>query len=208
MIQESILLVGAGSHARACIDVIEQEERFIVKGLVGHSNEKGKKILDYSVLGMDADIPELIKDCKNILIATGQIKTPETRIRLFRSFQNKDCSFPVIISPHSYVSSHAKIGCGTIIMHGCIVNAGARIGENCIINSQALIEHDVAIEDHCHISTGAKINGGAKIGLGTFVGSNSVVRENIYIGERCIISMGQNVYKECETGKVYSSDKN
>ena len=83
MIQELILLVGAGGHARACIDVIEQEERFTVKGLVGLSHEIGSKILGYPVLGTDEDIPALLKDCKNILIATGQIENPESRIRLF-----------------------------------------------------------------------------------------------------------------------------
>ena len=93
MIQEPILLVGAGGHARACIDVIEQEERFTVKGMVGLSHEIGSIILGYSVLGTDEDIPTLLKDCKNILIATGQIETPESRIRLFESFQKKIVPF-------------------------------------------------------------------------------------------------------------------
>ena len=208
MIQELILLVGAGGHARACIDVIEQEERFTVKGLVGLSHEIGSKILGYPVLGTDEDIPALLKDCKNILIATGQIENPESRIRLFESFQNKDSSFPIIISPHAYVSSHAKIGSGTIIMHGCVINAGAEVGNNCIINSQALIEHDVIIKDHCHISTAAKINGGVKVGEGTFIGSNSSVRQGINIGDRCVIGMGQRIHTDCKTGQTYSSEGN
>jgi sugar O-acyltransferase (sialic acid O-acetyltransferase NeuD family) len=196
--QEPILIVGVGGHARACIDVIEQEERFAIKGLVGFPKEVGGRILDYPVLGTDEDLPALLSDCTNALITVGQIKTPEPRVRLFSLLQKYSCSSPVIVSPRAYVSPHAILGAGTIVMHGAIINAGAEVGENCIINSQSLIEHDVVIEDHCHIATAAKINGGVRIGKGTFIGSNSCVRQCINIGERCIIGMGQQVLVDCE----------
>ena len=51
MTRDPILLVGAGGHARACLDVIEQEGRFVVKGLVGLSKEVGLAILNNPVLG-------------------------------------------------------------------------------------------------------------------------------------------------------------
>jgi sugar O-acyltransferase (sialic acid O-acetyltransferase NeuD family) len=198
MTKEPILLVGAGGHARACIDVIEQEGNYLVKGLTGLSHEIGSRILDYSVLGLDEDLPVFLEDCRNVLITIGQIETPDLRMHLFDLLQKNNCTLPTIVSPCAYVSPHAKLGKGTIVMHGGIVNAGAEVGENCIINSQSLIEHDVVIKDHCHISTGAKINGGVRIGKGTFIGSNSSVRQNVRIGERCIIGMGQEVVIDCE----------
>ncbi len=200
MNQESILLVGAGGHARACIDVIEREGRFIVKGLIGLSHEVGSRILDYPVLGTDEDLPMLLRECPNALITVGQIKTPEPRIRLFDLIQQDSCSLPVIVSPHAYVSPHAKLDTGTIIMHGAVINAGAVVGKNCIINSQSLVEHDVVIADHCHIATAATINSGVRIGAGTFIGSNSSIRQCVNIGERCLIGMGQQVLADCEAG--------
>jgi sugar O-acyltransferase (sialic acid O-acetyltransferase NeuD family) len=197
---EPILIVGAGGHARACIDVIEQEERFAIKGLVGLAKEVGVRILDYPVLGTDEDLPALLSDCTNALITVGQIKTPEPRVRLFSLLQKYGCASPVIVSPRAYVSPHAKLGAGTIVMHGAVINAGAVVGKNCIINSQSLVEHDVVIEDHCHIATAAKINGRVHICKGTFIGSNSSVRQCINIGERCVIGMGQQVLADCETG--------
>ena len=64
-------------------------------------------------------------------------------------------------------------------MHGSVVNAGAKIGKNCIINNKALIEHDVVIEDNCHLSTGSTVNGGAIIKKNSFIGSCSVIKQNI-----------------------------
>ena len=200
MSKATILLVGAGGHARACIDVLEQEGRFVVGGLVGMPHEVGSRILGYSVLGTDVDLSTLLGGYAYALIAIGQIKTPEVRMRLFHPLQQNACSLPAIVSPRAYVSPHATLGAGTIVMHGAVVNAGATVGCNCIINSKSLVEHDAVIADHCHIATAAVINSGVHIGAGTFIGSNSCVRQSINIGEQCLIGMGQRVLTDCEAG--------
>jgi sugar O-acyltransferase (sialic acid O-acetyltransferase NeuD family) len=195
-----ILLAGAGGHARACIDVLEQEGRFFVAGLVGLAHEVGTRMLGYPVLGTDTDLPALHRDYVHALVSVGQIKTPEPRIRLFDLLQRNGYELPVVVSPRAHVSLHAKLGAGTIVMHGAVVNAGAVVGRNCIINSQSLVEHDVVIADHCHVATAAALNSGVHIGAGTFIGSNSSVRQGTNIGERCLIGMGQRVLADCQPG--------
>jgi sugar O-acyltransferase (sialic acid O-acetyltransferase NeuD family) len=202
-----ILLVGAGGHARACIDVIEHEGRFTVAGLVGLREEIGTQIIGYPVLGTDQDLPALRRDCGHALVTIGQIKTPELRMRLFHALVQADYALPVVISPRAHVSQHASLGAGTIVMHGAIVNAGAAVGRNCIINSQALVEHDAVIADHCHVATAAAINSGVQIGNGTFIGSNACVRQGTRIGERCLIGMGQRVLADCAAGTWLPSPK-
>jgi sugar O-acyltransferase (sialic acid O-acetyltransferase NeuD family) len=198
--RESILLVGAGGHARSCIDVIEQEGRFVVGGLIGLPEEVGSRVLDYPVLGSDNDLPDLLPRFAQVLVTVGQIKSPEARIKLHAMLEGQGRRLPVIVSPRAHLSAHAQVGAGTIIMHGAIVNAGARIGHNCIINSQVLVEHDAVIGDHCHIATAAVINGDVSIGAGTFVGSNACVRQGIRVGERCVVGMGQLVLADCVAG--------
>lgn len=200
MTRKPLLLMGAGGHARACIDVIEQEGTFLIAGLVGCSHEAGAHVLGYRVVGTDTDLSALAREFDHALIAVGQIKTPEPRERLFGLLEENGFVLPVVVSPHAYVSAHARLGAGTIVMHGAVVNAGAEVGRNCIINSQALVEHDVVIGDHCHIATAAAINSGVFVGAGTFVGSNACVRQGIHIGERCLIGMGERVLADCEPG--------
>lgn len=192
--------MGAGGHAKACIDVIEQEGRFAVVGLVGLPHEVGTQIFGYQVLGSDADLPALLGDYNYALVTIGQIKSPVLRIRLFELLEQKNCSLPTIVSPHAFVSPHATLGAGTVVMHGAIINAGAVVGRNCIINSQSLVEHDAVIADHCHIATSVAINSGVHIGSGVFIGSNSSVRQCVNIGERCVIGMGQRVLVDCVEG--------
>lgn len=195
-----ILLIGAGGHARACIDVIEQQNLFTVSSLVGRSDEVGGRVLGYPVLGTDDDLPRLLHGHAHALVAVGQIKTAEPRIRLFDSLLRAGCELPVIVSPRAYVSRHATLGPGTIVMHGAMVNAGAVVGRNCIINSQSLVEHDSIIGDHCHIATAAVVNSGAHIGSATFIGSNSSVRQLVHIEEGCVIGMGQRILSDCRAG--------
>lgn len=186
----TLLLMGAGGHARSCIDVIEQSGRYIIFGVVGLPDEVGSQVLGYPVVGTDSELPELIASCTNALITVGQIQSPDPRIRLFDLLTSRGFKLPSIVSPHAHVSRHATVGAGSIVMHGAIINAGARVGQNCIINSHALIEHDAIIGDHCHLSTGVCVNGDVQVGMGSFIGSGSVLREGIQLGERCLVSMG------------------
>ena len=185
--KEKIILIGGGGHCRACIDVIEQEGRFTIAGIVDVPEKKQHNVLGYPVLGSDADLEELIKTFSNVLITLGQIKSPNRRMELFNELKQMGAHFPMIQSPLSYVSPHAHLAEGTIVMHHALINAGAKVGRNCIINNKALIEHDAVIEDHCHISTGAVVNGGVKIGGGSFFGSGAVAAENTLIPSNSFI---------------------
>lgn len=200
MAASPILLVGAGGHAVSCIDVIEQQGEFTIVGLIGSGSEVGFTVLGYPVVGTDEELPSLVDRYGAALIAVGQTRTPELRIRLFDQLVRLGSRLPTIISPRAYVSRHAKLGAGTIVMHGVVVNAAASIGRNCILNSNALIEHHATIADHCHIATATVVNGEVTIGAGTFVGSNSEIRQGVRIGDRCLIGMGQRVLTDCAAG--------
>jgi sugar O-acyltransferase (sialic acid O-acetyltransferase NeuD family) len=208
MSKPKIVLIGAGGHAHACIDVIEQHGGYQIAGLAGMSEEMYALHFGYSVIATDGDLPQLAKDYQYVLIAMGQIQTPEHRIRLFQQATELGFQLPVIIAPSAHVSRHATIGSGTIVMHGAIVNAGARVGKNCIINTRALLEHDATVEDHCHISTGAILNGSVHIGEGSFVGSASVIKEGVILGKRCVLGMGLSVrHNQADQARFVANDK-
>jgi sugar O-acyltransferase (sialic acid O-acetyltransferase NeuD family) len=193
--KEKIILVGGGGHCKSCIDVIEREGKYQIAGIVDVSEKLHQKVLGYEIIATDDDLPRMVDEYENFLITLGQIKSPEKRIWIFQTLKKSGAKLPEIISPLAYVSKHAEIGDGTIIMHHVLINAGARIGKNCIVNTKALIEHDAIIGDHCHIATGAIINGGVGVGSGTFFGSNAVCKEYVEIGENAVIGCGIKIIK-------------
>lgn len=191
MSKPELILIGAGGHAQACIDVIEQEGRFQIAGLVGAAAEVGREILGYRVIATDEELPRLAKAYRHALIAVGQIRSPEPRMRIWDGLRAAGFELPVITSPAASVSRHARVGAGTVVLAGAILNAGARVGENCIINSRALIEHGAIVGAHCHVATGAILNGDVRLGAGSFVGSGSIIKEGVVLGQRCLVGMGQ-----------------
>ncbi len=191
--RDSIILVGAGGRAKSCADVIERGAAYQIAGVVGLRSEIGHLCLEYPVIADDSDLSRLAAIYPNALVCLGQIKSPEPRIRLFEQVRAAGFAMPAIISPLAMVSRHARIGAGSIVMHGAIVNAGAIVGRNCIVNSQALIEHDAVVGDHCHISTKATLNGGVHVGEGSFVGSGALIREGLSLPARSFIKMGTRV---------------
>jgi len=189
-----IILVGGGGHCKSCIDVIENENKYKIIGIV---DKKKNFLLNYKVFAESYLNKILIKN-NYAFVTVGQIKNYKVRVKLFNRLKDLGFKMPSIISPSAYISKHAVIGQGTIVMHGAIVNAGAVVGNNCIINTNSLVEHDVVIGDHTHISTKATINGGVVIGSKVFVGSHSIIKDNISIGECSIVGAGLYIKKNLQ----------
>jgi sugar O-acyltransferase (sialic acid O-acetyltransferase NeuD family) len=185
-----ILLIGGGGHCKSVIDVIEQEGRFNIVGIVEKPDFLETDVLGYQIIGNDSDLGDLAKKYEYALITVGQIKSPSLRIKLFDLATKAGFTLPNIISPNAYVSKHSSIGKGVVVMHNAIVNTNASIGDNCIINSKALIEHDCLISKNCHISTNVTINGGVTVESGCFIGSGAITRELITISEDSFIKAG------------------
>lgn len=202
--KEEIILIGGGGHCKACIDVIETEEKFKIAGIVDIKKKLHHKVLGYEIIACDEDLPRLVKEYKNYLITMGQIKSKEKRKAKFECLKRLGAYLPTIISPSAHISKHALIEEGTIVLHMASINTNARIGKNCIINTGAVIEHDVTIGNHCHISTASIINGGCHVEEGVFVGSNSVVANKLNIAKNTIIGAGSLVIKSIKESGTYA----
>ena len=187
---KDIVLIGGGGHCKAVIDVIEQEGRFNIIGIIDKPELLGKNVLEYPIIGNDSELNVLVKRCKNALITIGQIRSPLPRINLFDTVLKLGFTLPSIVSPRAYISQHAYIGIGSIIMHDAVVNAGAIIGDNCIINTKSIVEHGSNIGNHCHISTNAVINGDVVVGSGSFIGSGAISKESIKIDDNYFAKAG------------------
>ena len=187
---KNLYLIGGGGHCRSCIDVIEQEGKFKIKGIFDIEENVGKLVLGYEIIARDIDLQKFVSSDNYFLITIGHIKSSGARVKFYEKLKGLNANLAIIISPRAYVSRFAKIEEGTIVMHDALVNTNVEIGPNCIINTKALVEHDAKISQHCHISTATVVNGGCEIGEQCFIGSNSVLKEYITIAEKTLIPAG------------------
>ena len=199
---KKIILIGGGGHCHSCIDVIESSGSYNIAGIVEQPGKnKENSILGYQIIGYDNDLAILRKHFDYALVTVGQIGSGIVRQKLFKYLKELDFILPVIISPLAYVSKHAAIGEGTIIMHQVIVNAGAHIGNNCILNTKCLIEHDTVVGDNTHISTAAVLNGDSTIGSRCFVGSNATIVNGAKLPDDYFFKAGSLIINE-KNGKA------
>ncbi len=200
--RKKVLILGAGGHAAACLDVINESKEYKVGEIVGVEKEVGNYLLGNEIRFTNADLEALSKRFKHAFVAVGQIKSSSIRENLVSRLNEFGFRLPTFISSSAHVSAHVKIGVGTIFMNGSIVNSQAEIGNHCIVNSNALLEHGVKLGDFVHISTGVLMNGDSSVGSGSFIGSGTIVRENIHISENVTIGMGSIILRDVPAGSV------
>lgn len=182
-----IILVGGGKHCKAVIDVIEQENKFTIAGIVDFKERIGEKILNYPIIACDDDLTTLSQQFQHFCITLGQGKSNQSRVKTYNLLTQLKVNLPTIISPRAYVSKYSTIGNSNVIMHGAIINSATVIGNNNILNTFCLLEHDVEIGNHNHISTRTTLNGSVIIGSNCFIGSGSVIIDKLNIWSGVII---------------------
>lgn len=194
MPKKKIIIIGAGGHAKSCIDILESTKKFNLVGIV-EKKKKNKKILSYKIIGNDNDLSKLKRITKNIFIGVGLINNYRERFELINRLNELKFNFIKIISNKANVSINSLIDDGTIVMHKAIIGPNSLIGKNCIINTGAIIEHDTIVGNNSHISTGVIINGSCKIGSNCFIGSGTIIKNGVKIKNNSFIPMGTKITK-------------
>jgi len=201
---KNLILVGGGGHCKSVIDVAESAG-YTILGILDTSENVGKKILGYPIIGTDDNISEYI-DHALFIVTIGHIKDARLRINIHDRIMLSGGNLATIIARTAHVSKYSTIGNGSVIMHQAVVNADAIVGRNCIINTFANIEHDTLIKDFCHISTGVMVNGNCIVGERTFVGSQAVLANGVTIPNGCVIAAGSFIRKTIFQKGIYSGN--
>lgn len=151
----------------------------------------------WPVLGNTADLLESVSEFSGVAVAIGNNAIRLEKLNLLR---NQGVVLPAIIHPNSVVSRYAKIGDGSVVCAGVIVNADAQVGVGAILNTGCSIDHDCVLAEAVHISPGARLAGGTKVDACAWVGIGAVVRQLITIGANSVVGAGAAVVKDVPEG--------
>lgn len=194
---EKIVILGNGGHARSLVDIIEREKRYEIAGYVVNENDPDMPDAKYPRLGGDAQLEQIFQSgVKNAALGVGYMGNSGLREKLWEQLKQIGFFLPVICDPSAVLAEDARIGEGSFIGKGSIVNANASVGKMCIINTGAIIEHDCEVEDFSHISVGSVLCGNVKVGAASFVGANATVIQGVSIGRGCVIGAGTTIRKD------------
>ena len=200
-----IVVYGAGGHAKVVLDVIEKSGAYTIAGLLDDSAElAGEMRSGYRVLGGDAIFRGLIEGgVKGMVVALGD---NVRRRAVFHSACAAGFELISAIHPSVILGGRVKVGAGSVLVAGVVVNVDAEIGDNVIVNTSASVDHDCQIGAHVHLSPGVRLAGRVTVGELTHIGIGAVVLPNLTIGKRCIVGAGSVVREDVPDGMVVAGN--
>lgn len=188
-----VIIIGAGGHAKVVI-ATAQAAGYTVSGLYDDDpDRRGCSVLGLTVLGTSGDI-----DVAGIDAAVLAIGNAMARRRLAQEL--KGLAWITLIHPAATVHETVRLGPGSVVFAGSVIQPDVELGAHVIVNSGASIDHDSKIGDFVHIAPGARLAGNVRVGEGSLVGIGSCVVPNTRIGDWSIIGAGAAVIDDIPDG--------
>lgn len=191
-----LILIGASGHGKVIADIAKKNGYSEIAFL--DDNEAITQCSGYAVLGK-IDAAVRFSDC-DFVVSIGNAKV---RQRLQEQLERDCLSVVTLIHPNAVIADDVKIGNGTVVMAGAVVNPEATIGKGCIINTCASVDHDCIIEDYVHVSVGTHVAGSVQIGARTWMGAGVTVSNNVEITQDCMIGTGAVVVRDITESGTY-----
>ncbi|WP_299735219.1 acetyltransferase [uncultured Endozoicomonas sp.] len=186
---KKLLILGAGGHARVVADCALAMGIWSSIAFLDDRYPELSLINDWPAIGRIADLESFISEYSEMALGVG-VSYESLRLELIIRGQQVGAKFPAIIHPSATISPFSKIGEGSVVFAGVVINVNASIGSGCIINTASSIDHDCLVGDGSHISPGALLAGGVTIGEKAWVGMGAKVLQCISVGPESVIGAG------------------
>jgi UDP-perosamine 4-acetyltransferase len=192
-VSRPIVIIGAGGHGRVVADLCRCSGRSIA-GFLDPGFGTGARIDGIRVLGGD----EKLGDADFVAGHDLGIGIGDSRLRceLGREILRAGGSLPALIHPSAVVASQVRIGHGSVLMAGCIVQCGSILEEFVVVNTSASVDHDAHLGEGTHVCPGAHLGGDVRTGSRAFIGVGAAVIPGTRIGEEAVIGAGAAVVRD------------
>ena len=188
-----LVIIGTGGHALCMLDVARLAG-FEVTGFIDRTRPAGETIHGVPLLGGD----KLLLDegfLSDHQFGIG-IGNPVARRRYGEFLLQKSAVCPAIVNPSSYISPHAELGAGVLLMGMNAVNHGARLDDFVALDWQVTIGHGACLGSASFAGPGSRVAGDVRCGAESYLGLGCQVIEKVCIGRGTIIGAGATVTRD------------
>ncbi len=183
MSDNTILLVGAGGHAKAIVEALESH------ALMAYVDSEAAPWLAAQHIDDDEVVLQSAEPANFIMGLGGVTRDAlERRFSLFERYLGSGRAAPAVCHPAAHVSPSAQLEAGAIILAGAIVQPGAVVGRAAIVNSGAIVEHDSRLGAGSHLAPRAVLLGAVTVGRCAMIGAGAIVLPQGEVGDGILVA--------------------
>ena len=203
---KKIVVFGSGSHAKVVFYEILKIKKFKIIGFIDEKLSKGKIIIKcpegaFRCIGKISEVINKKNNFSGIIAIANNFIREQVYNKI--TSLNKKFKFEKIISKNAIINSNVKIGHGSVVIGGSIINPDTVIGDHCLINTSASIDHDNILENFSSVGPGVITGGSVIIKKSSFIGIGSVIKNNITIDKNTLVGGNSFVNKNCKKDSIY-----
>ena len=188
--KNKIVIIGAGGQGRVCADIAR---------LMGYDEILFLDDSAANAVGKINDYPRYLPDA-DFFVAIGN---GAVRRKVQMMLEERGAGIATLIHPNATIAQDVRIGRGTAVMAGAVINPGATVGCGSIINTCASVDHDCRIGNYLHIAVGARICGTVHLEDDSWIGAGAVVIQGVSVCSGCMIGAGAVVVKSITEKGTY-----
>jgi sugar O-acyltransferase (sialic acid O-acetyltransferase NeuD family) len=197
-----IVIFGAAGTGLIMAEEVEKNINMQFFGFLDDEKEKQSKgYCGYPVLGGLSAWDSVSQDCLFLSSLYGPKKN-ELFSNMIKYLKIPPERWTNLISEAALVSKKCKVGFGTYVGPGVILNPEVRVGNYCALMANAWIGHHSKIGNYVFLSNSLSLSGGVAVGDGSYLGSNATIREYAKIGSYVTVGMGSVVVKDINSHEI------
>lgn len=189
-----IHVIGAGGHGKVIVRAL-LDLGYRIAGIFDDNVKlRGASLLAVPILGPIEQVgnaerlPTVIAIGDNVL-----------RHRIAQQFA---LDWLTVVAPRTIVDSTARLGRGSMILHGAVVGVDAYVGEHVIVNTLASVAHDCHLDSFVHVAPGVHLAGHVTISTGAFLGVGAVAIPGVSVGPWSTVGAGAVITRDLPGGIV------
>lgn len=203
---KKIIIIGNKIGAKTIYGYLSQDKRYQVDAFcVDKEFIEKQELVDLPVVSFDVLKQKYPNTEYTIVLGIGYTKLNQNRENMFLRIKDMGYTIETYIHPSAIILNGNKIGEGSMVFAGSIIEPNTIIGENSLIWSNCVIAHNAEVKDNCWIAANSIVSAEATIQNNTFIGVNCTITNHVEVSEFNIIGAGALISKNTKPNEVYLS---
>lgn len=200
---KDVLVFGAGQIAEVFAEYLDANH-FKVRAFVVDGEKLTQGVFcEKPVVALEDVEKAFAPEAYQFLIGVSFKGLNSPRATKFEAMRAKGYEAATFVDRNARVSPSARVGVGSVILDGNVIQTKCWIGDNVVMWSGNHVGHHSRIGAHAWLCSHGVISGACVIEERTFVGVNATIIDGKKIGKECVIGANALITKDCPDFGVY-----